>query len=108
MARLEMNVGMGLAALSALALALTGCADTDDEKPYSELTVGELVAELAEDGLLEPGATVIVQEGTTLIDQGDRLSMKVDQPLDLEPGRYRVTGEAGRFGLELEEGIDRG
>ena len=106
MARLEMNVGMGLAALSALALALTGCAD--DEKPYSELTVGELVVELAEDGLLEPGATVIVQEGTTLIDQGDRLSMMVDQPLDLEPGRYLVTGEAGRFGLELEEGIDRG
>ena len=66
------------------------------------------MVELAEDGLLEPGATVIVQEGTTLIDQDDRLSMMVDQPLDLGPGRYRVTEDAGRFGLELEEGIDRG
>ena len=105
---LEMSVGMGLAGLSALALALAGCGDADGAKPYSELAVEELVIELAEDGLLEPGATVIVQEGTTLIDQSDRLSMMVDQPLDLGPGRYRVTGEAGRFGLELEEEIDRG
>ena len=104
----EMHVGMGLVGLSALALFLTGCADADDAKPYSELAVEELVIELAEDGLLEPGATVIVQEGTTLIDQGDRLSMMVDQPLDLEPGRYRVTEDAGLFGLELEEEIDRG
>ena len=74
---LEMSVGMGLAALSALALALAGCADTDDAKPYSELAVEELVIELAEDGLLEPG-------------------------------RYRVTEDAGLFGLELEEKIDRG